>query len=77
MTTTNIHRFTSRKTRACPMCKKPSTRAFHPFCSKRCADIDLGKWLGGHYAVPALEPADDFGAETLNAPETASSDKMT
>lgn len=36
----------------CPICGKPVLREFRPFCSKRCADIDLGHWLGGRYAVP-------------------------
>jgi endogenous inhibitor of DNA gyrase (YacG/DUF329 family) len=35
-----------------------SVAEFHPFCSKRCADIDLGRWLGGRYAIPG-EPAGD------------------
>ena len=34
-----------------------------PFCSKRCADIDLHRWLGGNYAIPAVEPPDDFDGE--------------
>lgn len=40
----------------CPICGKPSATAYAPFCSKRCADVDLGRWLGGVYAVPADEP---------------------
>jgi endogenous inhibitor of DNA gyrase (YacG/DUF329 family) len=36
----------------CPICGKSSLREYRPFCSKRCADIDLGHWLGGRYAVP-------------------------
>lgn len=36
----------------CPICGKPSVQRYHPFCSVRCADIDLGRWLGGRYAVP-------------------------
>ena len=39
----------------CPICKKPTAPKFRPFCSKRCADIDLGKWLNGSYATPAEE----------------------
>ena len=39
--------------RACPICGKPSVRATYPFCSKRCADIDLNRWLSGAYAIPA------------------------
>lgn len=44
--------------RPCPICKKPSQVKFHPFCSNRCAQIDLGRWLGGTYAVPVEEDAD-------------------
>ena len=36
----------------CPICGKPVTEAAKPFCSKRCADIDLGRWLKGGYAIP-------------------------
>jgi hypothetical protein len=39
----------------CPICKSPAERRFRPFCSKRCAEIDLSRWLGGSYAVPAVE----------------------
>jgi uncharacterized protein len=42
----------------CPICRKPSVAAHHPFCSKRCSNLDLGRWLGGHYAIPAEEPPD-------------------
>lgn len=42
----------------CPICEKPPDQAYRPFCSKRCADIDLGKWLKGDYAVPSQEPED-------------------
>ncbi len=44
----------------CPICKRPlpegkEAAQYRPFCSKRCADIDLGKWLTGSYAIPATE----------------------
>jgi endogenous inhibitor of DNA gyrase (YacG/DUF329 family) len=43
----------------CPICKKnPSEPAFRPFCSKRCADVDLGRWLTGKYALP-VEDGDE------------------
>ena len=35
----------------CPMCKKPTIEAYKPFCSKRCCDIDLSKWLIGGYVI--------------------------
>ncbi len=42
-------------TAACPVCGKPVVAEFRPFCSRRCADIDLHKWLSGRYAIPAAE----------------------
>ncbi|MEM9011835.1 MAG: DNA gyrase inhibitor YacG [Pseudomonadota bacterium] len=41
----------------CPICKAKSAQDYKPFCSKRCADIDLGRWLTGGYSIPG-EPAD-------------------
>ncbi|HEX4767141.1 MAG TPA: DNA gyrase inhibitor YacG [Lichenihabitans sp.] len=37
------------------MCGKPALAATRPFCSKRCADVDLHRWLGGTYAIPVAE----------------------
>ncbi|MDH5749170.1 MAG: DNA gyrase inhibitor YacG [Rhodospirillales bacterium] len=37
----------------CPLCGKPEDREFRPFCSKRCADLDLGKWLKEDYRIPS------------------------
>ena len=40
----------------CPICGKPADNArTRPFCSARCADVDLGRWFTGRYAVPATE----------------------
>ena len=44
-----------RKPRPCPICGKTSVHRWHPFCSKRCADIDLSRWLKGAYAIPVVE----------------------
>ena len=41
-----------RKQPRCPICGKPTVETYRPFCSKHCADIDLGRWLDGRYAVP-------------------------
>lgn len=46
---------TSSPGRRCPICGKPSQRDTRPFCSRRCADIDLGRWLKGTYRVPTDE----------------------
>ena len=43
---------------ACPICEKATEQSFRPFCSKRCADIDLAKWFSGSYAIPANDPED-------------------
>lgn len=39
----------------CPICKAPPKADYAPFCSKRCADVDLHRWLSGGYAIPASE----------------------
>ena len=44
-----------RPTKRCSICGKPALQRFRPFCSKRCADIDLNRWLKGSYAVPVIE----------------------
>ena len=51
----------------CPVCAKETDPKYRPFCSRRCADVDLGRWLTGSYAIPA-EGADD---EDAPASETA------
>ena len=43
----------------CPTCGAPADLKARPFCSSRCADIDLGRWFQGTYAIPALDAADD------------------
>ncbi len=42
-----------RQASRCPICARPTVLVYRPFCSRRCGDIDLGRWLGGHYAIPA------------------------
>ncbi|MCJ2057733.1 DNA gyrase inhibitor YacG [Methylobacterium sp. J-048] len=42
---------------ACPICRRPEAEEFRPFCSQRCADVDLGRWLNERYAIPEeLDP---------------------
>jgi hypothetical protein len=47
---------------ACPICGKPATPRCRPFCSPRCADVDLGRWFGETYRVPA-EPVEESTSE--------------
>ncbi len=53
----------------CPMCDKPSEKAFRPFCSKRCADLDLAKWFSGSYTIASQDPddAEELENELRNA----------
>ena len=54
----------------CPTCGKPSAPEARPFCSKRCADIDLGRWLNEDYRVPTNEYPDDGEAMAGQEDET-------
>ena len=51
----------------CPICGKPADAALTPFCSRRCADVDLNRWLSGVYAVPAKEEEDEDGDQPREA----------
>jgi hypothetical protein len=51
--------------RPCPICGKLAVREFRPFCSKRCADVDLNRWLSGVYTVPVVEEEDEDGAPKI------------
>ena len=52
----------------CPICQTATDKAYRPFCSRRCADIDLGRWMRDSYAIPA-EPADPPEAEPAAPPD--------
>lgn len=54
--------------RPCPICTKPSQPKYHPFCSNRCTQVDLNRWLGGHYAIPV----EDENASSLEESEDSS-----
>jgi endogenous inhibitor of DNA gyrase (YacG/DUF329 family) len=53
---------------SCPICAKDTDAKYRPFCSRRCADVDLGKWLTGSYAIPDQggpeEEREDDSADT-------------
>ena len=57
-------------TAACPICSKPADVKFAPFCSKRCADIDLSRWLKGSYAIPGRPVLDEDEAESPGSSKT-------
>ncbi len=54
----------------CAECGDEVAQQFKPFCSKRCADVDLGRWLTGAYAIPAA-PVEEDGEEDAPPPKTA------
>lgn len=57
--------------RSCPICKAPATHDYRPFCSKRCADVDLSRWLGGHYAIAGGNADEDEDGDDARAADTA------
>jgi endogenous inhibitor of DNA gyrase (YacG/DUF329 family) len=51
------------RARPCPICGKPQVHAYRPFCSQRCADVDLARWLGGRYVIPAEAAEEEEAVE--------------
>jgi endogenous inhibitor of DNA gyrase (YacG/DUF329 family) len=45
--------------KSCPICGKPEQAHAKPFCSQRCKNVDLHRWLSGKYAIPAVEAEDE------------------
>ena len=60
----------------CPICGRPTDAAYRPFCSRRCADVDLSRWLSGTYAIPARPDDDEDGESTdpADAPDKPNPD---
>jgi uncharacterized protein len=62
--------------RHCAVCQKPAVEKFKPFCSARCADIDLHRWLSESYAIPVkAEESEDEQDEALQKPAENPEDK--
>ncbi len=59
-----------KPTRPCPICGRPSAQAFFPFCSARCADIDLNRWLSGAYVIPGRS-TDERDDDVADGPVSA------
>lgn len=55
----------------CPICGTKAMAAFRPFCSARCRDVDLGRWLGGGYAIAGGQADADEDGEGATAQRTA------
>ncbi len=54
---------------ACPICGRPVVADYRPFCSKRCADVDLSRWLGGEYRIPDAPGTADQESEIESSTE--------
>ena len=52
-----------KSARTCPICGKPRSDRYDPFCSKRCADVDLHRWLKGSYVIPGANAEPEPGEE--------------
>lgn len=61
---------------SCPICGKETNPDARPFCSKRCADVDLARWLNGNYAVPSNDLEDIEAAIEAAEQAAASADKL-
>lgn len=57
---------------SCPICKKDTDKKYRPFCSRRCADVDLGRWMTGGYAIETAEEPEEF---SIPRADTAQQDK--
>ena len=55
------------RSKPCPICGKPAVPEFRPFCTRRCANVDLNRWLGGLYAVPVKDDEDEDGERKREA----------
>jgi endogenous inhibitor of DNA gyrase (YacG/DUF329 family) len=53
----------------CPVCGRPREERFRPFCSARCRDVDLARWLDGRYAIPVVESEPDTDDGPLPEPD--------
>jgi uncharacterized protein len=53
----------------CPICRQPSVVRYRPFCSRRCADVDLARWLGGRYAIAGGNVDEDEDGDDARAAE--------
>ena len=61
---TSLNKFKSNKIE-CPNCKSPSVAPHTPFCSRRCAYIDLGNWLNEAYVIPLYQDDEDYNSIKL------------
>ena len=59
---------TERGKGACPICRRQTDVTYRPFCSKRCADVDLSRWLSGAYVIAGKSASDDGEEDGFDLP---------
>ena len=69
--TRSVKKYAAKILPKCPTCGASADVKARPFCSSRCADVDLGNWFQEKYTIPAVEAADDTIIETLLAGDMA------
>ncbi len=62
---TKKRQIVAKPTIKCPTCGAPAELKLRPFCSQRCANVDLGHWIQGKYSIPAVDAADDTIVDAL------------
>ena len=60
---------------SCPICRDETDQRYRPFCSRRCADVDLARWMNGGYAVPSEDPQDIAAAQDAALPNAQNTPK--
>lgn len=63
-----------RPRRPCPECGRPSARDTYPFCSNRCKDVDLNRWLTGAYVITGRDDEEEDGKPGSDAPSSTAQD---
>jgi hypothetical protein len=58
----------------CPICERPTVHEYRPFCSRRCADVDLSRWLSGAYAIPVKDSDDEDGTSPADSSRSGEPD---
>lgn len=58
----------ARKVATCPICKSETVARWRPFCSDRCANVDLSRWMSGAYAIPISDADEDEDGEVARPP---------
>ena len=69
--TKSLAKYPAKLLSKCPTCGAPADAKAHPFCSSRCAEVDLGNWFQGKYGIPVVDAADDTIIEALLAGDMA------